>query len=210
MTDISGNTPIYVNFDIETTGAHPDHSAILSIGAVAISSRRVRSDLKEFSINFEIPSNRFWDESTREWWKEHPEALAACSTNAKNPRAAMKAFVLWLFSLMDMTPDGNPIVFVASPAAFDFPLLRSYANEYEGAMWNAICTQSGNNDAVRCLDLPTLAMAVMGTEYPMSGRKNWPAEWTDGFAHTHESLSDARLQANAFKKMMMALGKEMQ
>lgn len=209
MIDISGNTPIYVNFDIETTGAHPDHAAILSIGAVAVSSKKIPPILKEFSMNFTIPSNRFWDESTREWWKEHPEALAACSHKAKHPREGMKTFVLWLFALMDMTPDNNPIVFVASPAAFDFPLLRSYANEYGGSEWGGICTASGNNDAVRCLDLPTLAMAVMGSEYPMSGRKNWPAEWTDGFAHTHEALSDARLQANAFKKMMKRLRREM-
>lgn len=208
IADVSRNTPIYINFDLETTGPHPDHSAILSIGAHAVSALRIPPILKEFSLNLAIPKNRFWDEPTRAWWKDHPEAMAVCTKNPTQARAAIKTFVTWLWALMEMTPDNNPIVFVASPAAFDFPILRSYANEYGGGEWDAICAASGNTDAVRCLDLPTLAMGVLKAEYPLAGRKHWPAEWKQGFPHTHEALSDARLQANAFREVMKLLGKE--
>jgi hypothetical protein len=209
IIDVSGNTPIYINFDLETTGPHPDHSAILSIGAVAVSEAQLPIGVpKTFQQNMKVPRNRFWDKETERWWELHPEALKETYRNALEPRVSMRRFVIWLSLLMQ---NESPICFVASPSSFDWPIIRSYASEYEPDVWFALLEASGNKDAVRCLDLPTLAMAVRNTPFPQSGRKYWPEAWTpEDLPHTHKALDDATLQSHAFCSMMATLGRIMQ
>jgi hypothetical protein len=54
------------------------------------------------------------------------------------------------------------------------------------------------------LDIKTYAMAVMGTEYRESTKRNMPRAWFDQMPHTHVALDDAKGQGALFCNMLAA------
>jgi hypothetical protein len=47
-------------------------------------------------------------------------------------------------------------------------------------------------------------MALLGTEYRESVKRNMPAEWFDDLPHTHVALDDAKGQGALFCNMLAA------
>lgn len=208
---------IYVNFDLETTGPSPDKNAILQIGAVAHDSS-TWAEIGHFSGNVAIPPNREWDPETRTWWETDEEAgkdkLERVMQSPWSTGWAMKAFFDWLIYLPNCqlaTTADRRIAFVANPIAYDMPFLRSYMREYVGATWEEWAKT--NKSGLGGIDLPTLAMCVMGADtrddipaYPDARRRMWPERWSPkGLPHTHIAIDDARHQAFAFISMMREL-----
>ena len=61
------------------------------------------------------------------------------------------------------------------------------------------------------VDIKTYAMALLGTKFRASVKKNMPPEWFDKLPHTHVALDDAREQGALFCNMLAArrhFGKE--
>lgn len=54
------------------------------------------------------------------------------------------------------------------------------------------------------LDIKTYAMALLGTGYRASNKRNMPREWFDDFPHTHVALDDALGQGALFCNMLAA------
>lgn len=52
------------------------------------------------------------------------------------------------------------------------------------------------------LDLKTYAMAILGTEYRKSTKRNMPRQWFDAHPHTHVALDDAIEQGALFCNML--------
>ena len=177
---------IYVSTDVETDGPVAGKHSMLSLGSAAYTAdKRV---LSTFSANFETLPAFSADANTSTWWTTQPEAWSACRTNPERPREAMKRYLAWLKTL-----PGKP-VFVAYPAAFDFPFVYWYLTQYAGE----------NPFGFSVIDIKTYAMAMMRKPYRACGKKSMPSEWFDPVVHTHIALDDALEQGALFCNMLRA------
>jgi hypothetical protein len=119
---------------------------------------------------------------TMEWWRTQPMAWAACRANPRDPSDVMPEYLAWLKAL-----PGKP-VFVAYPAAFDFMFVQWYLNGFAGE----------SPFSHSALDIKTYTMALLGTGYYDSVKRNMPKEWFDALPHTHVALDDAKEQGALF------------
>lgn len=110
--------------DCETTGTRPDRSAMIELAAVKFNLEDRTVSPSMFNRCMKIPKNRYWDESTREWWGKQPEVLKAILTKGEDPNLVMKDFVDWV------QPGRESLRFWAKPTTFDFMFVTSYLNDY--------------------------------------------------------------------------------
>ena len=120
------------------------------------------------------------------WWRTQPEAWAACRADPRDPAVVMPEYVAWLKAL-----PGKP-VFVAYPAAYDYLFVYWYLIRFAGE----------SPFSHSALDIKTYAMALLGTEYRASTKRDMPAEWFDDLPHTHQALDDAIEQGALFCNML--------
>jgi hypothetical protein len=120
------------------------------------------------------------------WWQGRPDAWKACRDNLRDPAEAIKAYLAWLKRL-----PGRP-VFVAYPAAYDFMFVY----------WYLIKFTRESPFSHSALDIKSYAMAVMGTEYRESAKRNMPKRWFEKLPHTHVALDDAIGQGVLFCNML--------
>jgi hypothetical protein len=178
---------IYVSTDCETDGPIPGVNSMLSFGSAAYDADKNLIDT--FEANLELLPDATSNPSTMEWWKTQPAAWAACRKQLQTPEAAMKRYLAWLKAL-----PGKP-VFVAYPVAFDFMFVYWYLIRFAG---ESPFSHSG-------LDIKTMAMAMLKTEYRASSKHNMPAHWFDALPHTHKALDDAIAQGALFCNMLAEL-----
>ena len=177
---------IYVSTDVETDGPIPGVYSMLSIGSAAY-----RPDSKEpvgtFTANLEtLPGAQSHPETMR-WWEGQKEAWAACRTDPRPPEQVMRDYVRWLKGL-----PGTP-VFVAYPAAFDFMFVCWYLHRFAGE----------NPFGWHALDIKSYAMAVLGTDFNDTVKRNMPRHWFDEtLRYTHLALDDAKSQGALFFNML--------
>jgi hypothetical protein len=87
----------------------------------------------------------------------------------------MPEYVAWLKAL-----PGKP-VFIAYPAAYDFMFVYWYLIRFAGE----------SPFSHSALDIKTLAMAALGSEYREATKRNMPREWFEEKPHNHVALDDA-------------------
>lgn len=175
---------IYVSTDIETDGFAPGENSMLSLGSAAYTAdkRLVAS----FSVNLEtLPGARANPITTR-WWRDQPEAWAACRADPQPPQRAMREYATWLRAL-----PGRP-VFVGYPVVFDFGFVSYYLMQFAGE----------NPFGFAALDIRSFAMAVMQCDFKDVQKKRMPQEWFDDLPHTHIALDDAIEQGALFCNLL--------
>jgi hypothetical protein len=145
--------------------------------------------ISTFSANLETLPGATGDPKTMEWWATQPEAWAACRKDCRDPAAVMPEYVTWTKGLK-----GKP-VFVAYPVAYDFMFVY----------WYLIRFASESPFAHSALDIKTLAMAALGTDYRDSTKRNMPRQWFDETPHTHVALDDAIGQGVLFCNILAAV-----
>ena len=177
---------IYVSTDVETDGPIPGPHSMLSIGSAAYI--RDKQLIATFSANLETLDGASPHPRTAAWWATQPEAWAACRVNPEPPAVVMTRYVEWLKAL-----PGKP-VFVAYPAGFDFLFVYWYLMRFVGE------SPFGHS----ALDIKTYAMALLGTEFRQSTKRNMPKQWFDTHPHTHVALDDAIEQGALFCNMLKA------
>lgn len=175
---------IYISTDIETDGPIVGKHSMLSIGSAAYTADKQL--LGTFSANLETLPGSIPDPRTSAWWATQPEAWAACRANLESPQVAMRRYLDWLKSL-----PGRP-VFVAYPAAFDFPFVYWYLMEFTGE----------NPFGYSVIDIKTYAMAVLRKPYRACGKQSMPSPWFDPVPHTHVAHDDAIEQGLLFCNML--------
>jgi hypothetical protein len=175
---------IYLSTDVETDGPIPGPHSMLSFASAAYTADKKL--LGTFSANLELLPGAAGDPKTMDWWRTQPQAWEACRKDLRNPEEAMPAYVQWIKSL-----PGKP-VFVAYPVAFDFLFVYWYLIRFAG--------QSPFSHSA--LDVKTLAMTLLGTDYRDSVKRNMPKEWFDPMPHTHVALDDAIEQGTLFCNML--------
>lgn len=175
---------IYLSTDVESDGPIPGPHSMLSFASAAYSAdKRLVST---FSANLETLDGAAPHPQTAAWWATQPEAWAACRTALEAPGAAMRRYVDWIATL-----DGKP-VFVAYPTGFDFLFVYWYLMRFVGA----------SPFSHSALDMKSYAMALLGTDYRASTKRNMPRTWFDELPHTHVALDDAIEQGALFCNML--------
>ena len=177
---------VYVSTDIEADGPIPGPNSMLSFASAAY--RADKSLLGTYEANLVLLPEGKGDPKTMEWWQGQPEAWAACRSNIREPAVVMPEYVVWLKTL-----PGKP-VFVGYPASYDFMFVYWYLIRFAG--------QSPFSHSA--LDIKSYAMAVLGTEYRESVKRNMPRDWFDKLPHTHVALDDAKGQGALFCNMLAA------
>jgi hypothetical protein len=177
---------IYVSTDVEADGPIPGRNSMLSFASAAY--RADKTLVATFEANLELLEGAQGDPRTMEWWRTQPKAWAACRTSLRAPAEAMRAYVAWVKAL-----PGKP-VFVGYPVAYDFMFVYWYMLAFAGE----------SPFSHSALDIKTFAMAVLGTEYRESTKRNMPKAWFDPIPHSHVALDDAKGQGALFCNMLAA------
>ncbi len=171
---------IYVSTDIETDGPIPGPHSMLSFGSAAFTANGEL--LSIFEANLELLSGASGHPETMAWWATQPDAWAACREKLRPPMEAMAEYVAWLKSL-----PGKP-VFVGYPAGFDFLFVYWYLIRFAGA----------SPFSFSALDIKSFAMAVLGTSFRETAKRNFPKNWFGKTPRTHQALDDAIGQGELF------------
>jgi hypothetical protein len=177
---------VYVSTDVEADGPIPGPHSMLSFASAAY--RADKTLVGTFEANLELLPGATGDPKTMNWWQTQPEAWAACRSDPRDPAVVLPEYVRWVKSL-----PGKP-VFVGYPAAYDFLFVYWYLIRFAGE----------SPFSHSALDIKTYAMAVLGTEYRASVKRNMPSEWFDDLPHTHVALDDAKGQGAMFCNMLAA------
>lgn len=177
---------IYVSTDVEADGPIPGPHSMLSFASAAF--RADKTLVGTFEANLITLPGAKGDPKTMEWWGTQPDAWAACRERTREPSEAMPEYLAWIKAL-----PGKP-VFVAYPAAYDFMFVYWYLIRFAGE----------SPFSHSALDIKTYAMALLGTEFRASTKRNMPSAWFDKLPHTHVALDDARGQGALFCNMLAA------
>jgi hypothetical protein len=179
---------IYISTDVETDGPIPGPNSMLSLGAAAfVPYQKVGT----FSVNLETLPDAKADPDTEAWWRQQPEAWKACRENPVEPHEAMRQYKTWV-EQMAKEHKAKP-VFVGYPAGFDFLFVYWYLRRFAG----------DSPFSFSALDIKTYAMAVMGSEYRNSTKRNMPQRWFKGLPpHTHKAVDDAVEQGHLFMNIL--------
>lgn len=179
---------IYVSTDIEADGPIPGPHSMLSFGSAAYLADRTL--VSTFSANLELLPGAASDPKTMEWWRSQPEAWAAARKDVRDPAVVMPEYAAWLKAL-----PGKP-VFVAYPVAYDFMFVYWYLIRFAGE----------SPFSHSALDIKTLVMAALGTDYRDSTKRNMPRAWFDADTpHNHVALDDAIGQGILFCNALAAV-----
>ena len=178
---------IYIVVDIEADGPIPGPHSMLSLAAVAC--RAEGEMLGEFTANLETLPGATADPVTTAWWAGFPEAWRAARVNSRAPTLVINEFQDWVNAF-----PGKP-VFVGYPAGFDFMFVQWYLLRLTG--------RTPFRHAA--LDIKTLAMVHLHSDYRNAVKSRLPPQWTAGLPHTHVALDDAREQCALFVQLMRAL-----
>jgi hypothetical protein len=175
---------VYISTDIEADGPIPGPHSMLSFASAALLADKTL--IGTFEANLRLLPGAEGDPKTMEWWRGQPEAWAACRSNLREPAVVMPEYVAWVKAL-----PGKP-VFVAYPAAYDFMFVYWYMIRFAGE----------SPFSHSALDIKSFAMALLGTEYRQSTKRNMPRRWFDNLPHTHVALDDAKGQGALFCNML--------
>ena len=178
---------IYISTDIEADGKIPGLNSMLSFGSAAYFKNREL--VSTFEANLECLDGAKADPDTEKWWATQPEAWEYCRSNLQHPKIAMKKYVEWVESL-----PGKP-VFVGYPVAYDFMFIYWYLMRFVGR----------SPFSHSALDIKTLAMVALKSDYRNATKKHMPKEWFDKLPHTHKALDDAIGQGALFCNILAHL-----
>lgn len=178
---------IYVSTDVESDGPIPGPHSMLSLGSAAYwADKRL---VATFSATLQPLPGAQGHPDTLAWWAQHPEAWAAATAGAESAETVMARYLAWLKGL-----PGKP-VFVGYPAAYDFLFVYWYLIRFTGE----------SPFSHSALDIKTLAMALLKSEFRQTVKRRMPPHWFDDLPHTHHALDDAIEQGALFCNMLAEL-----
>ena len=162
---------------------------MLSFGSAAY--RADKTLVSTFSANLDTLPGAQGHPSTMAWWDKNPQAWQMCRTDTQAPEVAMHNYVAWLKAL-----PGRP-VFVGYPVAYDFMFVYWYLMRFAGE----------SPFSHSALDMKTLAMALLKSDFREATKRNMPKSWFDPLPHTHVALDDAIAQGALFCNMLAVLNR---
>ncbi|MEX0598430.1 MAG: exonuclease [Candidatus Paceibacterota bacterium] len=192
------NKEIYISIDIESDGPIPGENSMLSLGAAAFCLENVNKIfyndifvegklISTYSTNLELLPNATPNPDTMKFWSDNKFAYDETRRNLLSPDIAMFNFDQWLQSFKP-----RQCVAVCYPAGYDFTWVYWYLMKFVGK------SQFSHS----ALDIKTLVMGALKTNYRNSVKKNFPKRWFGKSKHSHIALDDAIEQGEIFCKIM--------
>jgi hypothetical protein len=179
---------LYIVTDCEFDGPTPGQNSMLSFGSVAVSADGVK--LGEFEAVLKPLQGAVVDPVTMAFWRRHPEAWAAATSNPQPADTVIKRFVGWVRSF-----SGQPI-FAAHPISLDGPWFDFYLQRFIG---RPLLEGPWIGDRLfrhAPLCLMSMVAGSTGREHWQCDVENYPPEWLGDIEHTHRAIDDARGYAN--------------
>lgn len=173
---------LYFSTDIESDGKIPGRNSMLSFGCAVFNSQGKLLDT--YSANLDTLPEAKADPDTMEWWKSQGLAWEACRKDTRPAEVVMPEFVAWVKKVAGR----DRPVFVGYPTGFDFTFLY----------WYMIAFAGESPFSFSALDIKTLAMSILGTEFRNTTKKAFPKSWFGKSRHTHIAVDDAIEQGELF------------
>lgn len=154
--------------DVETTGTNPQFGAIIQLSAIKF-NYETEAVGGVFDRCLSIPANRFWSESTRQWWgSQKKSVLQGIIGRMEDPRRVIEDYFAFICN------EGRPLRFW-SRGSFDFYFLASYMEQYD-------------------LEMPHQFWAARDTRSFLAGLNGKPTEpdlsWITAPGDAHNALRD--------------------
>jgi DNA polymerase III epsilon subunit-like protein len=171
----------FVSVDVETAGPVPGEYSMLSLGACLVNRRdeSFYTELKPISNNAIVDA-----------LKISGFDLAVLGKTGELPEDAMIKFRDWLAAVC---PGGKP-VFVGFNAGFDWQFVNWYFHKFLGA----------NPFGFAPLDIKSFYMGMTGCTWRDTKSSRILEEFQPAKIGDHNSLNDAKSQADMFEKMLVA------
>jgi len=182
MTDPRDDATYFVT-DIECAGFRLDQSSMISFATVAVTAAGEERGRFE-AVLAELPGAS-WDPGTRAWFEhDEPEALAAATTDPRDPAEVMASFV----SFVAGVPGTR--IFVAHPLAFDGSWIDAYLRRFTD---HQLLDGMYHPDPLfhDSLCLRSYGSAVTGRFVRDVSPATLPSEWFGEVPHTHRAIDDA-------------------
>lgn len=176
-------SPCYITVDIEAAGPNPHDYSLLSIGAATLEEPR-----KSFYAEMQ-PVN---DAETEVATAIHGLSLKKLAKEGEPPKEALQRLEKWL---LDVSHEGDEIIFVAFNAPFDWMFVNDYFLRYLGR----------NPFGHRALDIKALYMGLHGI--PWSGTTHKAISEHYGLPNSlpHRAEEDAIQEAVILKALLAEL-----
>jgi hypothetical protein len=189
---------IYFSVDVETDGPIPGPHSMLSFAAVSFDLNGPLALVDPFYATLELlPGSSPHPRTKIEFWDKNPEAFAATRIATRQPEEAMKDFAAWVKLVASQNGGNGKAVFVGYPAGFDFTFVYWYLMYFLGE----------SPFSFQAIDIKTLAMVALGTQFRETTKRNMPRHWWQaGTKHTHLPVDDATEQGWLFVNIMKQLG----
>jgi hypothetical protein len=182
---------LYFSTDVETDGPIPGPNSMLSFASACYTAEKKL--LGTFSANLHPLPGAAPDPNTLAWWRKQGAAWEAVQKDRRDPAEAMPAYAAWMKGLCAQHK-GRP-VFVAYPVLFDAMFVYWYLIKFAGE----------SPFSHSALDIKTMAMTVLKTDYRESTKRNMPRAWFDDLPHTHVALDDAIEQGALFCNILQVV-----
>ncbi len=197
MTDSRDDATYFVT-DIECSGLRLDQSSMISFATVAVTATGEERGRFE-AVLAELPGTS-WEPGTRTWFEhEEPEALAAATTDPRDPAEVMASFV----SFVETVPGTR--VFVAHPLAFDGSWIDGYLRRFtEHQLLDGMYHPAPLFHDSLCLR--SYGAAVTGRFVGDVSPATLPSEWFGEVPHTHRAVDDALGYAHLLVELMRRSG----
>ena len=184
---------LYFVTDIECSGFWPGRNSMISFASVAVTGAGEERGRFE-AVLAELPGAG-WDPGTRAWFEDdEPAALAAATTDPRDPADVMSDFVRFVGSL------SGPRIFAAHPVAFDGLWIDHYLRRFTPyGLCQGPYARDGVFDDTLCLR--SYAAAVTGRYVGDVSAVTLPPAWLGEVPHTHRAIDDAVGYANLLAEL---------
>lgn len=179
-SDATDSPVTFISVDVETAGPNPADYAMLSIGACLASD----------------PDVGFYVEIKPTTDAVQPAALAVSGLSMDDlardgvePAEAMARFEAWL---AEVTPAGRKPLMVGFNSPFDWMFVADYFGRFLGR----------NPFGHSALDIKSFYMGMTGVPWSGTSMKHLAPIYLAGRELSHNALSDARDQAELFRRLL--------
>lgn len=172
---------IYISTVIEVDGPYPHSYSMRSLASYAIDANGKK--VGEFEANITPAPNTIIHQDFKKFWKEKSKTWQRINHNQQSPNDAINNYKAWLKGLEAKTT----LVAYSSQNVWSF--LNYYFNVF---------SRGGNPFGYSAIDMKSLAMAKLNSEFRKCSRNNFPEEWFQGQESVKSTLDKAKNQAAMF------------
>ena len=184
----------YFVTDIECDGPSPLTNSMLSFATVVV--REDGTLCGEFEAVLAPRPDKQTDEGTMAFWKAHPKAWTAATSNPEPPSEVMRRFADWVESY------AGKRAFAARPVAFDGLWIDHYLRDFADCYLLDVPYWGRRIFTAGALDIGSYIAGIFNRTDPHTGDISFPAAWLGNHEHTHRAIDDARGYASLLSKLL--------